>query len=71
MEQKHNHKKCNHEKLKWCEICDVIYCENPDCGEEWKKQYTSWSFTIPYANGTQTFPNYPNETICSHTHKIN
>jgi len=30
----HEHIQCKHNNLKYCSICDVVYCE--DCKKEWK-----------------------------------
>jgi len=39
-------KKCEH-KLIYCSQCDIVHCEF--CSEEWKKNYTNWTYTD---NGT-------------------
>ena len=51
MENKHNHCNCNckHENLKWCPVCNVVYCEK--CGEEWKQE-SPWTWTYPSGTGT-------------------
>jgi len=52
---KHCHDKCEHKKLKYCRVCNVVYCE--DCNEEWGK----WVFTYTYPY-TSTYYEYPNTT---------
>jgi len=29
----HKHCHCEHKRLKFCSVCNVVYCE--DCGKEW------------------------------------
>jgi len=59
----HEHHKCKHEHLAYCDHCDVAYCK--DCGREWKteKIYTSSVWT------TGTSPDYlrPPYTVTCNT----
>lgn len=43
----HNHDHCQHERLRYCSHCGVVYCL--DCNKEWGN-YTYWSYS---------YPNYP------------
>ena len=56
-------KKCEH-KLKYCEQCDVVYCEV--CGEEWKKDYITWTTTSAYPYGVSGTGTYFNNNNCTH-----
>ena len=50
----HNHCTCEH-KLKYCEHCDIVYCEK--CKKEWKKEVSNFTWTAPNIGGTGTWPN--------------
>ena len=55
----HNHDKCKHE-LKYCDICDVVYCEK--CKKEWHKN--TLTITSP---DTTWVPEHPfTYTYCNH-----
>jgi hypothetical protein len=43
---------CEHNNLKHCKECDVVYCE--DCKKEWKQGLENPALTTPYC----PFPNY-------------
>lgn len=46
----HEHKECEHPKLKHCAKCDVVYCNS--CKKEWQRNL-SWTYTNC---GTTTIP---------------
>jgi hypothetical protein len=39
----HEHKKCEHKKITYCEKCDVWYC--PDCKKEWEVKFSTSTWT--------------------------
>lgn len=39
---KHDHKECKHENLKYCSHCRVVYCLNEECNKEWFEYGYSW-----------------------------
>jgi hypothetical protein len=47
----HEHDGCKHKKLKYCDICDIVYCE--ECHKEWK--FNTFTY-IPYYPYTYTIP---------------
>ena len=52
----HEHKQCKH-NLKYCSICDIVYCE--DCKKEWRDipVCPSWDRpTVPDVTGPYPFP---------------
>lgn len=67
--------KCKHERflflLKFCEICDVVYCEK--CGREWGN--TTWAcypnYQVTYDSSTTTCGpmGIMSNTTCSHGKK--
>ena len=80
MTQKHDHKHnhCQHERLAYCAVCDVVYCL--DCGREWVKQWVTWTYgteslqplqptTITYAATTEAANT--GCANCSGTHQHN
>ena len=40
----HHHCECEHENVKYCKCCKVVYCK--DCNKEWK-DYSGWTWTYP------------------------
>ena len=43
----HEHNECKHEELKYCPICDVVWCVK--CHKEWKQYvYTYYPYMQPY-----------------------
>jgi hypothetical protein len=70
----HEHSECKHENLKYCPICQVVYCE--DCKKEWRDQvytypyyYPIYPYTQPYITykGVGDVPVYGTITVCSHS----
>jgi len=62
-------KKCEH-KLVYCEQCNIVYCKT--CGEEWKKEYSNYTWTYPgQMQGTGTLSNGVTgiTTCCYHNNK--
>jgi len=58
----HKHKICEHE-IKYCNICDVAYCEK--CGKQW---YAN-NYWISYTPSTYVgVTNPPTITYSTHTH---
>ena len=58
----HEHDRCEHE-LKYCKICDVVYCEK--CYKEWIMKITYVNYPTVYV-GTNVSPY--TITYTSHTH---
>jgi len=55
----HNHSHVCEHTLKYCGICDVVYCEK--CGSEWKKPVYYWTYpNVTYPNGTGVQDSQPN-----------
>lgn len=54
----HEHNQCEH-KLKYCKICDTVYCEK--CKKEWH------SFLIHYGTGATTTASWPPTNQCHST----
>jgi len=44
MSHDHHEHCCEHEKLKYCKVCRVVYCK--DCKTEWKEH--GWVYTYPW-----------------------
>ena len=57
----HEHNDCKH-NLKYCKVCDVVYCEK--CNSEWKKPLTY--YYQPYTITDGTVKNY--EVTVNHAH---
>ena len=50
----HSHEHCSHESLKYCPICDVVYCF---CGKEWRYNFSTYTWTnLPITIGASTYP---------------
>ena len=63
----HEHDVCEHE-LKYCKICDVVYCEN--CKKEWK-YYIAWynqPYKVTYTDEHGTPGTYTTRTSTGHSH---
>lgn len=59
----HEHTQCEHE-LKYCKICDTVYCEK--CNKEWKTpiKYNVWYNSQPViGDGTINIPSVFNNHI--------
>jgi hypothetical protein len=51
----HHHCECQHERVKYCPVCRVVYCE--DCRREWVERgwnFTTYPYTTPYPYWTYT-----------------
>jgi len=56
---------CKHEDVKYCQECQLAYCE--DCGKEWKEYYT-WTdcpTVMPYY--PYSYDTYPQWTYTTTT----
>lgn len=64
----HKHTHCLHNKLKYCEVCDVVYCE--DCGREWggySYSYQPWVTTDWYTTSDLPYCD-TGSASCMHMH---
>lgn len=51
-----HHHGCKHD-LKYCEVCDVVYCTK--CGKEWGKTVFYYSYSSPYVYPLPNTNPYP------------
>lgn len=60
---KHEHC-CEHKNVKYCKVCQVVYCV--DCGKEWRD--ICWTYTYPQTTWTPNWTVTTGDTItCDHT----
>ena len=66
----HDHNHCQHTNLKFCSVCNVVYCV--DCKKEWKENYSNWTWSQPlmstYTGGAVS---YYCSSSCSHESEVN
>jgi len=48
----HEHTECEHKELKYCKVCDIVYCK---CDKEWKVENSIVTWTHA-DTGTGTWP---------------
>lgn len=63
----HNHCHCEHKNLKYCSVCNVVYC--CDCKAEWHQDSCTTTWTYPgltYTGGATYLCN----NGCSHGNEV-
>ena len=56
---------CKHESLRYCEVCQVVYCTK--CGKEWREYGYAYTYTYPtYPISTWTTTT-GNTLTCDHS----
>jgi len=60
----HHHEHCcEHEQVKYCKVCRVVYCAK--CGKEWKEGIWYYPYyTYPYTN---PYPTWTTGTLTTDT----
>jgi len=67
----HHEHCCEHEQVKYCKICKVVYCVK--CGKEWRENFWTYTYTyptysVPYqtAGSSYKISDISTTTVCNH-----
>ena len=75
MSHEHHEHCCEHDDLRYCKVCRVVYCKG--CGKEWRNKnwyntyppYPQWTYTVSLGSvdaGRGTMAAVPTTGSCVH-----